>query len=83
MNMNKLEYYTAPWCGPCRVMADTVKAVAKSKKMELTEYDVEASPDHAIDRMVTTIPQLVLTDGEGVLARWIGIHKAKDIKAGL
>jgi thiol-disulfide isomerase/thioredoxin len=79
--MNKLEYYTAEWCGPCAYMEERVRQIAELKKLELEELDVEQHKDLASTRKVTAIPQLILlNEDDEVLHRFIGIHEPKDMR---
>lgn len=79
-----IEYYNAPWCGPCRAVTPLIKAVAEKRKFPLREYNVDTSGAKAMERGIRAIPQLLLIDtgdddeGDTVVARIIGIRKKKE-----
>ena len=74
-----IEYYTAPWCGPCRVMEPLVKALAERRKLPLREYNVDISKEKATERGVRAVPTALLCQDDAVLKRVIGIIPKKQL----
>ncbi len=61
--------YWAPWCGPCRVMAPVLKAIASEREgtLKLGEVNVDEEFGLAQNAGVYSIPYLILyRDGERV-----------------
>lgn len=61
--------FSAPWCGPCKLMAPGLRALASTHKDRLTvaKLDVEANPATADDWKVETYPMcLLFRDGEEI-----------------
>lgn len=64
-----LLYFTADWCGPCRVMKRTTWA-DESVEAALQAYvpvrlDVDHRPDEALSYRVDSIPMMAVVDAEG------------------
>lgn len=53
-------FYTAPWCGPCRLATPVVKEVMKQFSGQLDAYEVctDDVPDVASDSDVVSIPTI-------------------------
>jgi thioredoxin 1 len=61
--------FSTPWCGPCRLMAPGLRALAATQKDRLTvaKLDVDANPATADDWKVETFPTCILfRDGEEI-----------------
>lgn len=70
----KFLYFSAPWCGPCKVLGPVMNRVAE--KHEVEKIIVDLDPDSAIKYGVRGIPTVVLVDENGeVLARTSGVKK--------
>lgn len=70
----KFLYFSAPWCGPCKVLGPIMNRVAE--KHEVEKIIVDTDPDSAIKYGVRGIPTVVLVDENGeVLARTSGVKQ--------
>jgi thioredoxin 1 len=61
--------FTAPWCGPCKVLAPLVAAVASelAGRLSVGVVDAEESPAIGARYRVTALPTLILfRDGQEV-----------------
>ena len=68
--------FWAEWCGPCRMIAPTLDALAKdyAGKAKVAKLDVDANGDTAMKYGVMSIPTLILfKDGEPV-ERIVGVR---------
>jgi len=75
----------ADWCGPCRMIAPTIKKLAAelSGKVLVGKLDVDANPQTAARFGVQSIPTLlILKDGQEV-ARLVGVQSREAILARL
>jgi thiol-disulfide isomerase/thioredoxin len=70
--MTRYLYFTAPWCGPCKIVRPKVEAWGEGE--DLTIVSVDDSPDTAQEHQVTSVPQLLTLDDSGQeVHRAIGI----------
>lgn len=53
-----LAYFWAPWCGPCRLMAPAIKAIADeySEQLQVLKLEVDASPKAVEQYHVEGVP---------------------------
>jgi thioredoxin 1 len=64
--------FTAPWCGPCRLLAPVVVAVARELDGRISAglVDAEESPDLCARYRVTGLPTVILfQDGQEIARR--------------
>ena len=59
--MNRILYFTASWCGPCKMMASTVTE-AIGGGMNITKIDVDEDQDMSIKYNVRSVPTMVLVN---------------------
>ncbi len=66
--------FWAAWCGPCRLLAPVVEALAVEYdgRFLFAKLDVDANPDLALAYGVEGIPTLLLFFGGQEIARFIG-----------
>jgi thioredoxin 1 len=61
--MKKLLYFTAEWCGPCKLLKPKMQELAT--KIPITYIDVDASSTTANYYHVRSIPCIILIDEYG------------------
>ncbi len=66
--------FTATWCGPCRAMAPTVKALASEYqgRVKVTQLDVDANQDTAQQYGVRAVPTLLFFKQGKVVQQLVG-----------
>ena len=74
--------FWAEWCGPCKMIAPLLEAVAKELqgKASIVKVDVDNAQQVASTYQVTSIPTLILFNHGKVVDRIVGARSAKDIK---
>ena len=77
--------FSAPWCGPCKLMAPGLRALAATHKERLTvaKLDVDANPDTADAWKVETYPVCILFRGGEEAARLDGYMALRKLEAEL
>ena len=73
--------FFAEWCGPCKIMAKTLEAVAAEApaSVRIAKIDVEDAPGLAAEFQIASIPTLiVLKDGKAVYSR-VGVHSKEEL----
>ena len=72
--------FWATWCGPCRMVAPIVEAIAAEREDILVgKVDVDTEPELAKKFGIVSIPTLVLVDGGKETARVMGYRPKADI----
>ena len=73
----------APWCGPCRMIAPTIEALAKEYKGKVTfaKLDTDQAPRTAMSLGIHSIPTIIyFRDGKQV-ERLIGVRPRAELEA--
>jgi thioredoxin 1 len=57
--------FWAPWCGPCRMVAPAVEAIAAERagKLKVVKLNVDDNPETSRKYGITGIPTLILFKG--------------------
>jgi thioredoxin 1 len=68
--------FYADWCGPCRILAPTLEAVAQENKSRITFYriNIDNIPQAAQLFKVDRIPFVVFIKNKEVIAEFAGIQ---------
>lgn len=66
--------FTAPWCGPCRVIQPILEEVAKEVegKAQIVKLDIDDSPELAAKFKVKSIPTMIVIKSGEVIKTQIG-----------
>ena len=74
--------FWAPWCGPCRMVAPIVEAIAEERQdMILGKVNVDEEMELAVSFGVASIPTLVVLEGGQVVASSVGYAPREEIEA--
>ena len=73
--------FWAPWCGPCRMVAPIVEAIAEDREdILLGKVNVDEEMDLAMAFGVSSIPLLVVLKEGKVVAQSLGYKPRADIE---
>lgn len=74
--------FSAPWCGPCRVMEPIIKEIANDYKGKATilEMDIDSQKRLATAFMVQSIPTLIIFKDGQEMKRLVGIQSKSTIE---
>ena len=76
--MKKILYFSAAWCGPCKMLGPIMESVAS--QINYQKIDVDNNQDLSIKYGVRNIPTLVLIDEKGTeLNRSTGVIQKQQI----
>jgi thioredoxin 1 len=76
--MKKILYFSAAWCGPCKMLGPIMDSVSEEVAWE--KINVDNNQELSIKYGVRNIPTLVLVDGDGVeLNRSVGVLQKQQI----
>jgi thioredoxin-like negative regulator of GroEL len=75
-------YFTAPWCGPCRMLKPTLdKLEAANEGLTILRVDVDLCPEIAIDYRIQSVPQLFFYAAGIEFERTQGVQQLKPLQA--
>jgi thioredoxin 1 len=64
--MLTIKYFTASWCGPCKMFGPTVDKVQAETGANIQKIDVDNNKDMAINYGVMSVPTLIF-ERDGVV----------------
>jgi thioredoxin 1 len=79
--VNKLKYFTAKWCGPCKMFKPYIEAMKKEGE-NIEIIDIDENQSEAQSYQVMSVPTLVFERNGSTYARTSGItdpQKVKDV----
>ena len=77
--MKKIIYFSAPWCGPCKVLGPTMERLAS--ELPITKVNVDEDNTTSAKYGIRNIPTLILIDGAGKeINRLVGNVSEQQIK---
>lgn len=77
--------FWAPWCGPCRMFAPVVEAIADhyKEKLKVVKLDIDDNADVARRYGIRSVPTLLLVRDGKVSARIVGVRPRAQIEAAI
>jgi len=66
--------FWAPWCGPCKMIAPVLDALAAeyAGRVRIVKLDIDQNPNTALAYQVRSIPLLLVFKNGQIVARQIG-----------
>jgi len=66
--------FWAPWCGPCRMVAPALEAIARgqAKALKVAKVNVDENPGLASRYGAMSIPTMIVVKGGREVDRWVG-----------
>lgn len=73
--------FWAPWCGPCRMQAPVIDALAQeyASKVTIGKVDVDQQPELASQFGVMSIPTIVIKKDGQVVDQMVGYHAKEQL----
>jgi len=77
--------FHADWCGPCKTQDPIIEEIEADyeDRVEFEFVDVDANPDLANEYQVRSIPTVIVTAGEEVVERFVGVTQREPIEEAL
>ena len=57
--MTSIKYFSAAWCGPCKVFGPTVDSVSQELGVSIQKIDVDSSKELADKYEIRSVPTLI------------------------
>lgn len=71
--MNKVLYFTATWCAPCRAMKPVFEECIKDFDIESNYVDIEEYPDMVSKYNIRSVPTIIVLNNDEVLETLNGV----------
>jgi thioredoxin 1 len=71
--MKKILYFSAAWCGPCKMLGPIMESL--SGQINYEKIDVDNNQDLSIQYGVRNIPTLVLVENGEAIGRLTGLQQ--------
>ncbi len=68
MSNGRIDYWSATWCQPCKVLKPRVVALCKANDWEFVEYDVDVETSGALGMGILGVPTIQITPAFGGFA---------------
>ena len=75
--MKKILYFSAAWCGPCKMLGPIMESLAGEINYE--KIDVDNNQDLSIQYGVRNIPTLILVENGEAVRRLTGLQQKDQI----
>jgi thioredoxin-like negative regulator of GroEL len=69
--MKRALYFTAAWCGPCRMIKPKIEAL-KSQGLSIQIIDVDQAPSQAQTLGIRNVPTIILMEDGAEKQRMVG-----------
>lgn len=70
--MLTVKYFTAAWCGPCKMFGPVFDQVINETGVSHSKIDVDANKDEVMKYMISSVPTMVFEVGDNVVHRQTG-----------
>ena len=77
--MKRIEYYSAEWCGPCKIYKPTIQEL-KDEGVNVSIYDIEKDKEQASEKGIMSIPVTIIYEGMKEITRLTGVQSKENLK---
>lgn len=76
--MKELWYFSAPWCGPCKMFGPTMDRVA-SQGINVTKINIDYEADAVTKYGVRSVPTTILVENGQEVKRFVGAKSESQV----
>ena len=76
--MKELWYFSAPWCGPCKMFGPTMDRVA-SQGINVKKINIDYEADAITKYGVRSVPTTILVENEQEVRRFVGTKSESQV----
>ena len=70
-----LVQYTATWCGPCKALTPRLSNLSnRYEDITFVKVDIEENMDSAVQLGISTVPTVMIYDGDTLINRSVGAN---------
>lgn len=69
--MKKFLYFSAPWCGPCRIFGPIMEQVGQTMPVE--KYNVDENRELSAQYDIQSVPTVILLENDTEIWRKVGV----------
>jgi thioredoxin 1 len=70
-----LVQYTATWCGPCKSLTPRLSNLSnRYEDITFVKVDIEENMDSAVELGISTVPTVMIYDGDTLINRSVGAN---------
>ena len=73
--------FWATWCGPCRMIAPEIEAIAAEGRVKVGKVNVDEQPELAIRFGIDSIPTVLIFKDGKLAERAVGYRKKEQLEA--
>jgi len=76
--MKKLEYYSASWCSPCKMLKPIMQEL-KDNGLNIEMIDIEQNPKMSSKNNVKSVPTIIIYKDNKEFERFVGFRSKAEI----
>jgi thioredoxin 1 len=76
--MRTLLYFSAPWCGPCKMFGPVMDNIA-NKNIPVTKVNVDYEIATVEKYGVSSVPTTILVEGDQEVRRFVGVKSEQQV----
>jgi thioredoxin 1 len=76
--MKQLWYFSAPWCGPCKMFGPTMDRVA-SQGIQVNKINIDYEADAVTKYSVRSVPTTILVENGQEVRRFVGAKSENQV----
>ena len=71
--MLTIKYFTAAWCGPCKMFGPVFDGVMNETGVQFNKIDVDVNKELSAQYMISSVPTIIFEVGGNIVHRQSGI----------